>query len=247
MSNNTEQVNALVDSVNEFIREVVIPYEKDPRNEDHGPSASLRDELVAAGRAAGLIAPQLPESLGGKGLNNREMAPVFRAAGYSPLGPIALNIMAPDEGNMHLLEVVATPEQQERFLRPLAAGDIRSAFLMTEPDGGAGSDPSMMATTAVRDGDDWVINGRKTFITGGEGAGFGIIMARTETSATMFLADMDTPGISIERVLETIDSSMPGGHAVIKLDNVRVPADQILGAAEEGFRYAQVRLSLIHI
>lgn len=243
MSDNNEQVAALVDSVSKFVREVVIPYEKDPRNEEHGPSESLREELVAAAHQAGLVAPQLPPELGGQGLSNRQMAPVFRAAGYSPLGPVAMNIMAPDEGNMHLMEVVATPEQQERFLKPLASGAIRSAFLMTEPDGGAGSDPSMMATTAKRDGDDWVISGRKTFITGGEGAGFGIIMARTEASATMFLADMDAPGISIERVLDTIDSSMPGGHAVIRLDNVRVPSDQILGAADEGFRYAQVRLA----
>lgn len=243
MSITDKQLKELVEAVDDFIRAEVIPLERDPRNESHGPSAGLRSELVAAGRAAGLLAPQLPPTLGGRGLTHRQTAAVFRAAGYSPLGPIALNIMAPDEGNMHLLEKVATPAQQDRFLRPLAAGETRSAFLMTEPHPGAGSDPSMMETTAVQDGDDWVINGRKTFITGGEGAAFGIIMARTDTSATMFLADMDTPGISIERVLDTIDSSMPGGHAVIKLQDVRVPADQILGAADEGFRYAQVRLA----
>ncbi len=243
MHNDNEQLRAIVESVNQFIRDVVIGFEKDPRNADHGPSESLREELVRAAHDAGLVAPQLPVSLGGKGLTHRETAAVFRAAGYSPLGPVAMNIMAPDEGNMHLLDKVATPEQRERFLQPLASGAIRSAFLMTEPDGGAGSDPSMMATTAKQDGDDWVINGRKTFITGGDGAGFGIIMARTDQSATMFLADMDSPGISIERVLETMDSSMPGGHAVIRLNNVRVPAAQILGAVDEGFRYAQVRLA----
>tara|TARA_A100001037_G_scaffold306189_1_gene349748 strand:- start:4462 stop:5634 length:1173 start_codon:yes stop_codon:yes gene_type:complete len=243
MSDNNEQLGSLVASVDAFIRDVVIPYESDPRNEDHGPSESLRRELVEAAHTAGLVAPQLPEWLGGHGLSHRATAAVFRAAGYSPLGPVAMNIMAPDEGNMHLLEKVATSEQQERFLKPLASGAIRSAFLMTEPDGGAGSDPSMMSTIAERDGDDWVITGRKTFITGGKGAGFGIIMAKTGESATMFLADMDTPGISIDRILDTIDSSMPGGHAVINLEGVRVPADQILGAADEGFRYAQVRLA----
>jgi len=240
---SADRAQALAAKIFDFVKDTVIPYETDPRNESHGPSDELRVELQSAARKAGLLVPQLPQHLGGHGLDHRQTAIVFRAAGYSPLGPIALNIMAPDEGNMHLLHKVATAEQQERFLRPLAAGTIRSAFLMTEPDGGAGSDPSMLATVAERDGDDWVISGRKSFITGGAGAGFGIIMARTDTSATMFLADMNAPGISIERVLATIDSSMPGGHAVVRLDNVRVPSDQILGELDEGFRYAQVRLA----
>lgn len=237
-------ITELVARTETFLRDVVIPYEKDPRaRAGHGPSDALVQELQARAREAGLLAPQLSRDWGGYGLNHRATARLFRAAGYSPLGPLALNIMAPDEGNMHLLEKVASPAQKERFLKPLAAGACRSAFLMTEPDGGAGSDPSMLATTARRDGNGWLITGRKTFITGGQGAGFGILMARTETGATMFLVPMDTPGIRIERVLDTIDSSMPGGHAVIALDNVRADDDQILGAPEEGFRYAQVRLA----
>ena len=243
MAKDTFNIQELVDSVNDFIREIVIPYEKDPRNEDHGPNESLRSALIEEGRKANLIAPQLPGWLGGHNLNHKDMAKIFRASGYSTLGPIAMNIMAPDEGNMHLLEKVATPEQQEHFLVPLAAGETRSAFLMTEPDGGAGSDTSMMATMAIEDGDYWVINGRKTFITGGDGAAFGIIMAKTRESATMFLADMETPGIEIDRVLETIDSSMPGGHAIIDLKDVRVPSKNILGEINKGFRYAQVRLA----
>ena len=238
-----KRADELANKVESFIRDTVIPYESDARNASHGPSDELRRELQNAAQAAGVLVPQLPVHLGGHDLDHRETSIVFRAAGYSPLGPIALNIMAPDEGNMHLLHKVATAEQQERFLQPLASGAIRSAFLMTEPDGGAGSDPSMLATTAEREGDDWVISGRKSFITGADGAGFGIIMAKTGTSATMFLADMDSSGISIERVLDTIDSSMPGGHAVVCLDNVRVPVDQILGELDEGFRYAQVRLA----
>jgi acyl-CoA dehydrogenase len=154
-----------------------------------------------------------------------------------------MNCMAPDEGNMHLLERVATHEQKQRFLAPLAAGTVRSAFLMTEPDGGAGSDPDMLATTARLDGGDWVIDGRKWLITGAVGAQFGIVMARTGEHATMFLTDMVAPGISIERVLDTLDTSIPGGHAVIRLEGLRVPASQVLGAANEGFRYAQVRLA----
>ncbi|MDP1962304.1 MAG: acyl-CoA dehydrogenase family protein, partial [Reyranella sp.] len=238
-----DATTALVARVDAFIRETVIPYEGDPRIDQHGPSDDLRRELQGKARAAGLLAPHVGKAFGAHGLNHRQVARVFRAAGYSLLGPVALNIMAPDEGNMAMLEKVATAEQKERFLRPLAAGETRSAFLMTEPDGGAGSDPSMMATTAVQDGNHWVINGRKTFITGADGAAFGIIMARTEHGATMFLAEMGGPDIRIDRVLDTIDRTMPGGHAEMTLENVRVPADQILGEIDQGFKYAQVRLA----
>jgi acyl-CoA dehydrogenase len=154
-----------------------------------------------------------------------------------------MNCMAPDEGNMHLLHVVANDAQKARYLAPLARGEVRSAFLMTEPEGGAGSDPQMLATTARPDGQHWVIDGLKWLITGADGAQFGIIMARTGTHATMFLADLDTPGIRIERLLGTMGAAMPGGHAVVRLSGVRVPESAVLGAVHEGFRYAQVRLA----
>lgn len=226
-----------------FIRDVVIPYERDPRQTPHGPAPELVAELRAHARRAGLLAPQVAEEWGGYGLSHRETATVLRASGYSLLGPIAMNCMAPDEGNMHLLERIATPAQKQRFLAPLAAGTVRSAFLMTEPDGGAGSDPDMLATTARRDGEHWIIDGRKWLITGAVGAEFGIVMARTGESATMFLTEMNAPGIRIERVLDTMDQGIPGGHAVIALDGLRVHASQVLGAVDEGFRYAQVRLA----
>jgi len=229
--------------VEAFVRDVVIPYERDPRIEHHGPSDDLRRELQGKAKAAGLLAPHVGEEFGGHGLNHREIATVFRAAGYSLMGPLALNCMAPDEGNMHLLEKVASPEQKQRFLRPLAAGDTRSAFLMTEPDGGAGSDPSMMKTSARMDGNHWIISGRKTFSTGAQGAAFALIMAKTGDAATLFLAPMDTPGIRVERVLDTIDRTMPGGHAVMALEEVRLSSDMILGEADQGFKYAQVRLA----
>ena len=229
--------------VSEFVKDVVVPHEGDARIGRHGPSDELARELKAHARAAGLLSPHVGEAFGGMGLTHREIATVFRAAGYSTLGPVALNIMAPDEGNMALLEKVATPPQRERFLRPLAAGEVRSAFLMTEPDGGAGSDPSMMQTRARQAGDEWVISGRKTFITGADGAAFAIIMAATDHGATMFLADMDSPGIRIERILDTIDRTMPGGHAIVVLDDLRVPDDQVLGALDRGFQYAQGRLA----
>lgn len=146
---------------------------------------------------------------------------------------------------MYLLGKVGSEQQQERFLKPLIAGRARSAFFMTEPaeGGGAGSDPSMMLTTATMDGDQWVIEGRKAFITGAAGANVGIIMAKSNDGACMFLIDLPNPAIRIERILDTIDSSMPGGHAVVMIDRLRVPHHQMLGESGEGFKYAQVRLS----
>ena len=227
-----------------FIADEVIPLENDARCTPHGPTEGLRAELIARAAAAGLLAPHVGVEFGGLGLNHRGKAIVFEEAGYSPLGPVALNIMAPDEGNMHLLEAVASPAQQERWLRPLAAGRTRSCFCMTEPDPGAGSDPGMLQTRAVRDGDDYLISGRKWFITGADGAAFAIIMAKLEDGrATMFLADMGQPGITVERAMDTLDSCFPGGHGVVRFDALRVPAADVLGAPGEGFKYAQVRLS----
>jgi len=226
----------------EFIRDVVIPCETDPRFHGEIPDELIQD-LRRKARDAGLLAPQVAPEWGGHGLDHRETATVFRAAGYSLLGPLAMNCMAPDEGNMFLLERVASAAQKEQFLKPLAAGLCRSAFLMTEPDGGAGSDPSMLTTTATPDGDDWLISGRKWFITGAVGAAFGIVMARTGNQATMFLLPLPAPGLTIERVMGSVDHTMPGGHSVVRLDRVRVQRSMVLGELHEGFRYAQVRLA----
>lgn len=227
-----------------FIAEDVIPMENDPRQTPHGPTEDLRRELVAKARAVGLVAPHVSREFGGLGLNHRAKAVVFEEAGYSPLGPVALHIFAPDEGNMHLMEAVANQEHKQRWLRPLAAGEVRSCFCMTEPPPGAGSDPSMLQTVAVQDGDDFLITGRKWFITGADGAAFAIIMAKLEDGrATMFLADMDCPGITIERAMDAMDTCFPGGHGVVRFDRLRVSKKDILGELGEGFKYAQVRLS----
>lgn len=235
-----EQIGARVEA---FVRDVVAGYERDPRLEGHGPSEALVKELRDKARAAGVMTPHILED--GSHLSQRGTAYVLQKTGLSPLGPVACNTGAPDEGNMFLLGKVATPEQHERFLKPLVSGEARSAFFMTEPaaDEGAGSDPSMMKTTCVQDGNHWVINGRKTFITGAMGAKVGIVMARAEEGACMFLVDLPDPAIRIERVLDTIDSSMPGGHSEVVIDNLRVPASDMLGNPGEGFRYAQIRLA----
>jgi acyl-CoA dehydrogenase len=227
-----------------FIRNQIVPLEHDPRQGRHGPSEEFRRELNALADETGLLAPHVGQHYGGLGLSHTGKALVFEEAGYSLLGPLAMNIAAPDEGNMHLLEQVGTTEQKERWLRPLARGKIRSCFCMTEPAPGAGSDPAALKTNAVQDGNHWVINGEKWFITGADGAGFAIIMAATEDGhATMFLSDIDTPGIEIVRTMESLDQSFPGGHCVVRFHDLRVPAADILGEPGKGFRYAQVRLA----
>lgn len=228
----------------QFIAEQIIPMENDPRQTPHGPEESLRTELVGRARTAGLLTPHASKELGGLGLSHIAKAVVFEEAGYSPLGPVALNIHAPDEGNIHLMEVVATPAQKERWLAPLVAGTHRSCFAMTEPDPGAGADPSMLMTTATPDGGDYLVSGTKWFITGAEGAAFAIVMARMpDDSATMFLTDMDRPGIRLERLMDSLDSCFTGGHGVLHFDRVRIPARDVLGEIGKGFRYAQVRLA----
>jgi len=242
----------LRNKVSAFICDKIIPLEGDPRQGPHGPDDTLRRELNLLASKAGLLAPHVAKKWKGMGLNHQSRAIAFEAAGYSTLGPLALNCAAPDEGNMHLLEQVADEAQKQRWLKPLASGEIRSCFAMTEPHPGAGSDPTLLKTTARRQGNGFVINGCKWLITGAQGAGFAIIMADFEEEgapdskrggATMFLADMDTPGIHIDRLIDTIDQSFPGGHAEMTFEEVWVPADHVLGEVGAGFKYAQVRLA----
>ncbi|WP_288391012.1 acyl-CoA dehydrogenase [uncultured Acinetobacter sp.] len=230
--------------VEKFVREVVIPYERDPRRDHHNcPTEELVVELREKAREAGVLTPHiLPD---GTHLSQRGTAQVLIKTGLSPLGPLACHTAAPDEGNMYLLGQVGSDFIKQKFLKPLVEGKVRSAFFMTEPaqENGAGSDPSMMQTLCWKEGDEWVIRGRKAFITGADGAQVGIIMAKAEQGACMFLVELPHPAIQIEQVPRTIDSSMPGGHATLWMNDLRVPAQQMLGEPGEGFKYAQVRLS----
>ncbi|MBZ9646876.1 acyl-CoA dehydrogenase family protein [Sphingobium sp. 3R8] len=240
---NPDRTQALAQQVEKFVREVIVPFEGDPRLGAHGPEESLVTELRALASAAGLMTPHVPRD--GTHMTQRETAAILKPSGLSPLGPVALNTAAPDEGNMYLLERAGNEEIKRRFLAPLVAGDARSAFFMTEPadENGAGSDPSMMRTTARRAGNHWLIEGRKTLITGASSAKVGIIMAKADEGACMFLVDLPDPAIRIDRVLDTLDSAMPGGHAVIAIEGLLVPDEQMLGAPGEGFKLAQMRLS----
>ena len=150
----SDELKALQAKVRSFIRDEVMPLESDPRQTPHGPTEELRNDLVALARKNGLLTLHASREMGGAELSHVAKAVIFEEAGYSPLGPTALNVHAPDEGNIHLMDVVASEAQKERWLRPLVEGKTRSCFAMTEPSPGAGSDPSMLNTTAVRDGDD---------------------------------------------------------------------------------------------
>ena len=242
-----KHMTELAARVKAFVDDEVIQLEPLARASG-GLSPERLSELRAKARTAGVYGPQLPRELGGLGLNVLEICPVFEAAGRSLLGPLALNCSAPDEGNMHLLQRAATPDQRERYLKPLAAGEIRSAFAMTEPAPGAGSDPTMLKTRAVRDGDEWVIDGHKWFVSGADGAAFFIVMAVTDPDApvtqgaSMLIVPAETPGARVVRRIDALGAHAPGGHCEIVFEGCRVPIDGVLGEVGRGFALAQERL-----
>ncbi|WP_243399619.1 acyl-CoA dehydrogenase family protein [Arthrobacter glacialis] len=254
--NSTPQAGLYPESVEElrrrtrdFIRGTVLPAEPRP---GQALNLTVRRDLAQAAREAGVFAPHMPVEYGGQGLALEHCSPVFQEAGYSPIGPAVLNCMAPDEGNMHMLNLIGTGEQKKRFLAPLAAGEISSCFAMSEPHPGAGSDPEALATTAVRDGSGWRIDGHKRFTSGATFAGFAIVMARTGADgatgkgapdgATIFLVPMDTPGVRLGAPIHTTDRYLPGGHPHVHFDGVHVPGSAVLGEVGLGFTYAQLRL-----
>jgi acyl-CoA dehydrogenase len=243
-----DKIQDLTRRVRQFVDTEVIPLEAYLDQHEDGLTPELLNSVRAKAKLAGLWCPQLSQELGGLGLTLQEIVPVFEAAGRSLIGPLAFNCSAPDEGNMHLLHLFANPEQTERYLKPLAAGEIRSAFAMTEPAPGAGSDPTMLKTTATRDGDHWVINGHKWFASGADGAAFLIIMAvtnpdvPTHKGSTLFLAPMETPGIEIVRRVPIMGANDLGGHCEIKFHDLRLPDSSILGEEGHGFALTQKRL-----
>lgn len=232
-----------------FVREKIVPFETDERNGQYRVEDSLREEMVGLAAAAGLLSPHAPREYGGLGLDHRELAVIFEAAGWSPLGPLALNIHAPDEGNVNLINKVGTAAQKSRWLPGIVSGRIRTVFSMTETaTDGAGSDPSRLRTEAREVDGGYEISGRKYMISGVIGASLNIVMARTfdrtgtDIGASMFLTDAKDPAFRIDRMLETIDSNTPGGHAEVSFDRLFVSSSDVLGEIGQGFRNAQVRL-----
>ena len=237
--------------VREFMTTVVKPAEGDLTIERHDPEG--RRTLIATilqlrekAKEWGLWLPHMPAEFGGMGLGPTAMAALSAECARTSLGPFVLNCQAPDEGNMHTLLHFGTPEQKERYLRPLCDGFQRSCFAMTEPEV-AGSDPTLMQTRAAKDGDDWVVNGHKWFISGARGANFAILLAKTDPEAqppqarnTAFIVDLPAEGWENVRDVET----MAGGHnhCEIRIENLRLPDAAILGGRGQGHRLGQGRL-----
>jgi acyl-CoA dehydrogenase len=227
-----------------FVRDEVLPAEASVTDESVD---EVLAKLRARAREAGLWTPHLPPEWGGLGVGPLGMALVSQECGVSGLASLAINAMAPDEGNMQLLLHAGTEEQKERYLRPLAAADVRSCFAMTERT--AGSDPTMLRTRAQREGDAWLIDGEKWFISGANGAAFAIVVAVTDPDAenrnlrhSLFLVDADKPGWKVIREIPVMGTDGPGGHCEVLLEGCRVPADAMLGDRGFGLALAQARL-----
>ncbi|MFB6070028.1 MAG: acyl-CoA dehydrogenase family protein [Halanaeroarchaeum sp.] len=238
----------LAERARRLMDEVVIPAERDLAGGATVSEGRVR-ELRSAAKEYDVYAPQIEEEYGGMGYDFRDVLPTFEQAGRSALGPLAMRVDAPDEGNMHLLELHGTELQKEQYLEPLVEGEISSGFSMTEPLQGAGSDPKMLKTTAERDGDDWVIDGHKWWTTQGIGADILLVFALTDEDvhpyegSSVFIVPTDAPGVEVVRNIPHMGGETTGkGHAEIVFDEVRVPEEHLLGEEGEGFTHVQERL-----
>jgi alkylation response protein AidB-like acyl-CoA dehydrogenase len=240
------ELEAVQQRATKFMDEFVYPNE-DKLIEDEGLPAELERELQQKVKELGLWAPHLPREWGGMGIGFIGQALINEIAGRSVIAPRLFGNAAPDAGNAELLLIAATPEQKEMYLHPLASGDERSCFAMTEPEV-SGSDPTGLRTSATQDGAEWVINGHKWFTSGAIGSAFAIVMAVTEPAAdphhraSMILVPTNTPGFNIVRSVPVMGSGGIGGHCEVRFENCRVPVTNLLGQAGQGFKLAQARL-----
>ena len=232
----------------DFVEQHILPLEQDPTTHDEheniaeGPLSDLR----ARAKAEGLWALQMPKQRGGGGLNVVAMAACYEEMNRSIFGPVCFNSAAPDDGNMIVLEKVAREDQKDRWLQPIIDGEIRSAFAMTEPAPGAGSDPSLMLTRAEKKTNRWIIHGRKTFITGAAAAQHFILIARTSDDTrkglTAFIFDRDQPGWHIERRIPIMGPEEHGGHCELIFDGLEIPDENRLMEVGDGLKLTQIRL-----
>jgi alkylation response protein AidB-like acyl-CoA dehydrogenase len=240
------ELEAIHERTTAFMEEFVYPNEN-KLVEDEGLPEELEKDLQRRVKELGLWAPNLPAEWGGMGIGYIGQALMNEIIGRSVFAPRLFGNAAPDAGNAELLLIAATEEQKQNYLRPLASGDVRSCFAMTEPEV-AGSDPTGLKTTAVRDGDEWVISGHKWFISGAIGSAFAIAMTVTDPKASpharasMILVPTDIAGFNIVRAVPVMGSGGVGGHCEIRFEDCRVPLKNLLGAEGDGFKLAQARL-----
>ncbi len=242
------ETEALRRRIADFVAAEIMPLEADGANYDEHENIALPvlEALRAKVRAAGLWAPQMPRELGGLGLNVSAMAACYEAMGRSIFGPVAFNCAAPDDGNMIVLARLGTPAQKQRWLMPIIEGRVRSAFAMTEPMPGGGSDPSAIRTHAVKKGDRWVVEGHKWFITGAGAAQHFILIARTSDDPrkglTAFLFDRDQPGWKILRRIAIMGPEEHGGHCELLFEGLEIPDENRLLEIGDGLKVTQIRL-----
>ncbi len=240
--------------VREFVAEHVLPLESDANTWNEGEN--IRDEVLrplrAKAREAGLWCPQMPRERGGQGFGTVAMAACYEEMSRSLFGPAVFNCAPPDDGNMLVLEKVASDDQKARWLQPIVDGEARSALAMTEPHPGAGSDPAgMMLTTATRKGDTWIIEGHKWFITGAGVAQTFIVIARTSDDPrrglTAFLFDRDDPGWELVRRIGIMGPEEHGGHCELRFDGLEIPDENRVMEVGEGLKFAQIRLGIARL
>ena len=249
---DSEKAKEVATRVEAYMEEHVLPREREALRTGEPITEEEVHESWEKAKERDLFAPQVPEEYGGQGLGFRDMLPSFEQVGRSLWGALSIRANAPQEGNMHTLEIAGTEDQKEQYLRPLVHGEIQTAFSMTEPPSGAGSDPKMLKTTARKEGDEWVINGHKWWTSDGYDADVLLVMARTDldehpyAGTSIILVPTDADGVDIVRNIPHLGGhgivDVDRGHAEIKYDDVRVPEENLLGEEGGGFRLAQLRL-----
>jgi acyl-CoA dehydrogenase len=245
----SEQMTTILEMVGSFVQRELEPIEREMLHGDPLVVEQMVEDAQRRVRQMGLWAPNHPVEYGGLGLSMVDHGLLSEALGRSPFGHLVFGAQAPDAGNVEILHTYGTDDQRERFLRPLVAGEVRSCFSMTEPDT-AGSNPLLLATTAVEDGDDFVLNGQKWFTSSADGAAFAIVMAVTDPDgpahqrASMIIVPTDTPGFEIVRNVSVMGDAGSGhaSHAEVSYQSCRVPSSNMLGARGAGFAIAQDRL-----
>ena len=246
LSNEIEQLRI---KTRDFVNDIIIPLESDKSSyDDHeNINLTLLENIRKQVKVSGLWAPQMPIDRSGLGLGPIGMAVLYEEMNRSIFGPVCFNCAAPDDGNMYILNKIASTEQKIKWLDPIINGDVRSALAMTEPAPGGGSDPSMIKTEAVYSNNKWIVNGLKWYITGAGVASHFILLAKTKDGLTAFLYHKDQPGWNIKRKIPIMGPEEHGGHCEIEYNGLEIPDENRLGEVGQGLKIVQIRLGLARL